>query len=473
MFSSLRTRLWLSYALQIILALGLVFLLLLFSLLRSPLLYRGTLERMNLAAEVAVTRYADLPDNANPQAVIARMAESLQVRLAVLSADGEILFDSQAGAAAFRKINLTLQPQNPPRLPLVRDSKGRRWLYTSRPLPGTDDHLVVLVPMPSLIHMSTLTDDLLAPFLRVGIAALLLSLGVAWLVARGVADPLQEMVKAAQAFPDETPTPVSERGPQEVREVIQAFNAMAERVQASQQAQREFVANVSHELKTPLTSIQGFAQAILDGTADDPQTLQQAASIIRAESARMYRMVLDLLDLARMDAGIARFEMRDLDLRAILKNVLEKLAPQSAAAGVRFIFQMEAVPPLRGDGDRLSQVFTNLIENALKHTPAGGAVTIAGQLQDGFVQVTVQDTGEGIPPEALPHIFERFYRADAARQGGERQAAGLGLAIAHDIVRAHGGKISVQSAVGQGSTFIVHLPLAPPDATTLISKSKR
>ena len=230
--------------------------------------------------------------------------------------------------------------------------------------------------------------------------------------------------------------------------------------------------NVSHELKTPLTSVQGFAQAILDGTADTLESRQQAARVMYNEAGSMHRMVLDLLDLARLDAGILELKFAPVDLPALLNNVAEKFSPQAHAAGVFIQVESATLPAVMGDGDRLAQVFSNLVDNALKHTPAGGIVTLRARLTGSSaspgtgseVQVDVADTDAGIPAEALPHIFDRFYQADPARPGGEKHRTGLGLAIVKEIVGAHSGKISVRSTPVAGSLFTVTLPLTRPDA---------
>ncbi len=454
MFSSLRARLWLTYALHISAALALAFFLLLVAIVRSPLLYRGQVERLELAAEVARARYTA----ARSAAFWQRLSAELNVRLLILSADGQPRFDSQAAAPDL--LGLAHLPQDS-RLPLLRDAAGKRWLFAVRPLPA-GERVLVAVPRPAPTTLMRLVgDDLRAPFVRVGIFSLLLSLGTAWLTARSVADPLQGMVQAARTVPEQLPAPLPEQGPREVREVIRAFNRMAARVQASQQAQRDFVANVSHELKSPLTAIRGFAQALLDGTASQPADQLQAAEVIARESDRMHRLVLNLLDLARLDAGLLPFENQPLDLATLLRATVEKFSPQAQAAEVQLFLDVGALPPLTGDGDRLAQVFTNLLDNAIQHTPPQGQVRVrAVALPDG-VQVQVEDTGEGIPAEVLPHIFERFYRGDAARTYRSRQRVGLGLAIAREIVLAHGGKISVHSLPGAGSTFTVFLPFSP------------
>jgi signal transduction histidine kinase len=233
------------------------------------------------------------------------------------------------------------------------------------------------------------------------------------------------------------------------------------------------VADVSHELKTPLTSIQGFARALLDGTAAAPDDRRRAAEIIQAEAARMHAMVMDLLELARLDAGTAELKMATLDVRLLLHGILERFAPQAARSGIALRLELPPVlPDLAGDADRLAQVFGNLMDNALKFSPPGGVVTLRAAAVRGRLDFEVQDTGTGIPESALGRIFDRFYQADRARAGGARHGSGLGLAIAREIVHAHGGRISVRSQPGLGTTFIVSLPLAPP-ADTLRTHRKK
>jgi len=262
-------------------------------------------------------------------------------------------------------------------------------------------------------------------------------------------------------------------GPDEVRRLAKSFNVMAQEVKASRQAQRDFVANVSHDLKTPLTSIQGFAQALLDGTAADPAAQRKAAQVIHDEAARMSRLVEQLLELARWDAGQIIIAREAVDLPRLLTTCVERMDWRAEEKGVTLTVEVKPMPPLRGDTDRLMQVFTNLLDNALTHTPSGGSVTVAAERVEGpdgqaEVEISVTDTGPGIPAEELPRIFERFYRVDKARAGS--RGAGLGLAIVKEIVEAHGGRVWAESVVGLGSRFIVRLPAGQQDVQ---SRSRR
>ncbi|RME88888.1 MAG: sensor histidine kinase [Anaerolineae bacterium] len=459
MFSSLRSRLWLTYALLIGLALGLVMLVLIVYLLRNPLLYRQSLARLRAVETVILTRreaWGGAPE-ASPEVLLERADETFQVRIVLFSPDGDVLYDTRADVSppvAFPRTKRFFRS-----VPILRDAGGKSWLYTLHRLEdGT--WLMIATPRPNVPVLAIVRDELFWPFMAAGAVALLLSLLLAYLMARWIADPLQPMIATARRMPADQVSPIPVNGPREVRALAQAFNRMVERVQSSQRSQRDFVANVSHELKTPLTSIQGFAQAIMDGTADTPERRRQAAEVIYEEAARMHRTVVDLLDLARFDAGTIDFTVVPVDVTALLHSVVERFAPQAEEAGVTLRVEAESTPPVMGDGDRLAQVFTNLVDNALRHTPRGGEIVLTARPVAQGVEASVRDNGPGIPPDVLPHIFERFYRGDKSRPGGKGHGAGLGLAIAREIVQAHGGRIGVRSQPGQGATFTVYLPAA-------------
>lgn len=455
MLSSLRSRLWLSYAFIIVTALSVVAMVLFIYLLRNPFLYRQTSERLKAVQAVVLQRESQ----SQPVSVAAQEASrTFNVRVLLYSKDRQLILDTysnQEAPLSFPEQRLILR-----KTPIVRDENGASWLYSVEKLPDST-YLVIASPRPRISIFNIFTDDFLPLILQSGLIALLLSLVLAFLFARWIADPLQKVMLAARNLPSAEIKPVETSGPHEIQELTRAFNDMIARMQASQKSQREFVANVSHEMKTPLTSIQGFAQAILDGTADTSDARQKAAQVIYDESRRMQRMVLDLLDLARLDAGTADITMSPVNMFGLLQAVAEKFAPQSQRAGVDIKVDVAAnLQTITADGDRLAQVFTNLVDNALKFTPRGGLISLHVSAANGEMLVSVSDTGTGIPVEAQAHIFDRFYQADPARKGGEKHGAGLGLAIAHEIVQAHGGRISVRSKLGEGTSFDVFLPLS-------------
>jgi signal transduction histidine kinase len=456
MFSSLRSRLWLSYAFIIVTALGLGAMILFVNQLLNPTSYRQTLERL----QAVVTIVADRENVSKSQSISAsaeKASRTFNVRVLLFSKNKQVVLDTYADSdAALPFPARRIQNRT---TPILRDKNKIAWLYSMQQL-SDDTYLMVASPRPRISILNVFRDEFLPLIFQGGVFALLLSLVVAFFFSRWIADPLQKVVLAARSLPSVEIKAVETSGPHEVQELTRAFNAMIARMQASQKSQREFVANVSHELKTPLTSIQGFAQAMLDGTANTDQSREQAAKIIYAESGRMHRMVLDLLDLARLDSGTADIMMSPVNMSALLNAVAEKFSPQLQRAGVNIEVEVfPNLPTILADGDRMAQVFTNLVDNALKFTPRGGMITLQASVQNTEMLISVTDTGAGIPEEAQAHIFSRFYQADPSRKGGEQHGAGLGLAIAHEIVQAHGGRISVRSRLGEGSSFDVFLPL--------------
>jgi len=448
--------LWLSYAFVITIALGIVAIVLFVFLIRNPLLSRQTQERLRTAQSLITSNPRDFIDNPDS---LERLTQTYGARVLVFNSARELVFDSNPNDPGLPFPRRNLLGRNSQ---VTMDASGNPWLYTSSRMQN-GRLLVVAAPRPRVPLLNIFTDELLLPILEGGLIALLLSLVLAFALSRWVADPLQQVVVAARNYPkgSEEMKPVSPRGPREVQDLTRAFNSMVKRVNSTQRSQRDFVANVSHELKTPLTSVQGFAQAILDGTADTPEARKQAAQIIYDEAGRMHRMALDLLDLARFEAGTADLKMSSVDMGPLLRGIIEKFALQAQKAGVHLQMDVPSdLPLLIGDGDRLAQVFTNLVDNALKYTPTKGHVTLSAANVGNEMELSITDTGEGVPDEALPHLFDRFYQVDPSRAGGEKHGAGLGLAIVQEITQAHGGRISVRSQAGHGTTFVIHLPLA-------------
>ncbi|HZG85205.1 sensor histidine kinase [Paenibacillus sp.] len=230
---------------------------------------------------------------------------------------------------------------------------------------------------------------------------------------------------------------------------------------------KDFVANVSHELRTPLSMLQGYSEALLDDIVSTPEERRELAQVIYDESLRMGRLVQDLLDLARMEAGRLVLNAVETDLTPLLQRVHRKFAAHARERGVTITLEADAAPGaltlLRADEDRLEQVFTNLLDNAIRHTPAGNQIILRAARLEGeqgaSVRIEVEDQGDGIPAEDVPYIFERFYKADKARK--RSTGTGLGLAIVKNLVDAHEGTVAVRSRIGQGTTFTVILPVVP------------
>ncbi|MFC4777525.1 ATP-binding protein [Paenibacillus sp. GCM10023252] len=228
---------------------------------------------------------------------------------------------------------------------------------------------------------------------------------------------------------------------------------------------RDFVANVSHEIRTPLSMLQGYSEALLDDIAASPEERDELVQVIYDESLRMSRLVTDLLDMARMEAGHVEMHYQPVDVSLIIKRVHRKFQVYAKERDVKLDYQL---PPgeltmQAADEDRLEQILTNLLDNAIRHTPAGKSITVSAQAavmaDKRYVQLQVKDEGQGIPSEDLPFIFERFYKADKARKRGTSGGTGLGLAIVRNLIELHHGHIDVQSMIDQGTTFTMLLPV--------------
>ncbi|HJV44769.1 MAG TPA: ATP-binding protein [Bacillota bacterium] len=222
---------------------------------------------------------------------------------------------------------------------------------------------------------------------------------------------------------------------------------------------KDFIANVSHELRTPLAMLQGYSEAIVDDIAGDPEETKELAQIIYDESVRMSRLVNDLLDLGRMEAGFVELNQEPVQLQPFIDKIIRKFAVVGKERNLAVISDTELLPNEHFwiDIDRMEQVFTNLIDNALRHTKPGGQVILHVASKDGHLYLEIRDTGSGIPEEDLPFVFERFYKADKARTRTS-SGTGLGLAIVRQIVHAHGGQITVHSKLGEGTSFVINLP---------------
>jgi len=227
-----------------------------------------------------------------------------------------------------------------------------------------------------------------------------------------------------------------------------------------ERVRRDFVANVSHEFKTPLTAIQGFAETLLGGALDDPKNSRRFLEIIREHAGRLGRLTDDLMELSLIEAGKLEMEFRSLGVAEVIEPCVETTRLKAGPKQLTLVVEVASdLPRLRGDLRRLQEVLQNLLDNAVQYTPAGGRITVRAARRDAQVVIAVSDTGIGIPRADQERIFERFYRVDAARSR-EVGGTGLGLSIARHLVEAHGGRLTVESDIGRGSTFSVFLPAA-------------
>jgi len=297
--------------------------------------------------------------------------------------------------------------------------------------------------------------------LTVGVGSLIVGL----IISRGMSRPLVRLTEATRAVAAgdlDVRVPVGYRG--ELAELASAFNHMAEDLARADEMRRNLTADVAHELRTPLSVIRGKLEGVLDGVY--PATPEHLQPILE-EAELLTHLVEDLRLLALAEGGRLTLEKRAMDVGDLLQDAQVNFGPQAADRGVTLALDLPAdLPPAMADWRRITQVLSNLLTNALRHTPEGGCVTMSGQFRPtpgkGRIVVTVADTGTGIPPEDLPYIFERFWRGERSRSraGG---GTGLGLAIARQLVEMHGGTVRVESAPGCGSRFQFTLPVVEAD----------
>lgn len=281
-----------------------------------------------------------------------------------------------------------------------------------------------------------------------GGAILLLGMGLALALARSLTRPILAMEEATQAIATgDFSVRVAAEGGDEIGRLGAAINAMTAQLETHESRRRQFLANVAHELRTPLSYIRGYTQALAEGLVTAPADRERYQRVVHDEAVRIGRLVDDLMDLAQMDVGQLAFAMADLDLHLPVDQAVATIRPQAEAKGVALTADLPAsLPMVWADGGRVQQVVLNLLDNALRHTPVGGSISVTVRAEREGVRVTVTDTGEGIAPDLLPLLFERF-------QGRAAGGRGLGLAVVRSIIRAHGGEVGVTSRPGEGSTF--------------------
>jgi signal transduction histidine kinase len=411
------------------------------------------LRLQELSAPLLTAMTTALRAGQQPREVIDALAEqagSADARLLVLSNNRRVLVDSASALT-----NQTLPTPTQGTFGGFIDGEAQ-WLFVQsafRPAATGINAAIIVVARPRAAFGDAVRI-LLPSLLVAGLVAAGFALIVAGLLSRTITRPLRDLVGGARGFArGEYRTRVPVAGPGEVAELGGAFNEMAGEIERARDSEQAFLADISHELRTPLTSIQGFAQAIAEGEAAG-EAAPPAAKIIQRESRRLIRMVEGLLEVAKLQAGGPELARERVEATALVTSAVAALEVQAQEAGVTLDVTTEGLPAVRGDPDKLAQLFTNLIDNAVKHSPRGASVTVRGAREDGQAVVRVRDAGSGLPGGAQTRLFRRFYRGENAQRDG----AGLGLAIAQAIAVAHGGAITARNVDEGGAEFTVRLP---------------
>jgi signal transduction histidine kinase len=413
------------------------------------------LRLQELSAPLLTAMTTALRANQQPRDVIdalAEQAKSADARLLVLANNRRVLVDSDTALAT-----QTLPTPTQGTFGQFIDHDAE-WLFVQsvfRPAATGTNPAIIVVARPRAAFGDAVRI-LLPSLLVAGLVAAGFALIVAGLLSRTITRPLRDLAAGARHFArGEYRTRVPVAGPGEVAELGGAFNEMAGEIERARDSEQAFLADISHELRTPLTSIQGFAQAIAEGEAAG-EAAPPAAKIIQRESRRLIRMVEGLLEVAKLQAGGPELARERVEAMSLVNGAVAALEVQAQEAGVKLDVATDGLPTVRGDPDKLAQLFTNLIDNAVKHSPRGASVTVRGAREDGHAVVRVRDSGSGLPGGAQTRLFRRFYRGENAQRDG----AGLGLAIAQAIAAAHGGAITARNVDEGGAEFTVRLPAA-------------
>jgi signal transduction histidine kinase len=377
------------------------------------------------------------------QSVVEDTAHVSGAHIILVGANGTVVGDSQGELLGTNYTDSSASPLN---LTLGKDILGKVYII---PDPAAEIYVAPFLRLSTSINRSLLLG---------GSVAIAIALLLTFVLSRRMTSPIDALAKAARRLGGgDLSQRVQLQGEDEVAALAQAFNSMAADLERAEQIRRNLIADVAHELRTPLSNIQGYLEAIRD------RVIKPDAATIRSlneEAALLSRLVNELQELSLAEAGELKLVYQAEDITKLITQAVTRWKPQLTAKEISLSLDLPINLPLVNiDWQRVNQVLHNLLENAVAHTHKGGTINVAASVKGKWVEVSVSDTGEGIPAEDLPHIFERFYRVDKSRAratGG----SGLGLTIAKRMVEAHGGTIKVQSELRKGSHFSFTLPVA-------------
>jgi two-component system phosphate regulon sensor histidine kinase PhoR len=414
-----------------------------------------------------------LPDASRLDDEYARaMARAAGGRITVVRADGKVLVDSEANAAEMENHRTRPELMRGEAGSSIRRSAtiGVSFLYVAVPAAPLGGAIRIAVP---LVEIDRQVNRIRAKILASTALSFLPAIAIAALLARMISRRLGTiMAHAGELARGNFRARLAHTGSSEFGQLSQTLNDTAENLQRTvaqlerehaelekvERMRKDFVINVSHELRTPLASIQGYTETLMDGALHDADHNMRFLGIIRHNAERLARLTEDLLTLSRVEQKRQEFEFESHLVDGLLKDAMDQVRPIAEKSDIR----LEEDPPPEGtqawcDSEAVSQILGNLLDNAIKYTPAGGRITVGARPAGRSIEVYVRDTGVGIPAEDLPRLFERFYRVDKARSR-ELGGTGLGLSIVKHLVAALDGTTRVESAVGQGSTFFFTLP---------------
>lgn len=459
------TQRWIINSLSVILV-AVVFTAIAFSLAMKNFYYSGARQSITARANVVssiLIRIAD-DDNANFNAELRNIVENSdeknKMEITAIDHNGKIALSSSGFSYAEQEVmpdyDEALLSSTGMGYSVGKTNNGERTMSVSVMIPYINGEYSAIRYVVSMEQI----DKLLIVYMLIFFAVTVVILGVVMVSGfyfiKSIVIPVREVGAAARKFAiGDMSTRIIKKSDDELGELCDIINFMADEISASEELKNEFISSVSHELRTPLTAIKGWGETLIDLGEDDLVTIKKGMKVIISETERLSIMVEELLDFSRMQNGKLTLVKTTIDILAEIGEAVMIYAERARRDGIQLIYsEPEMVSFIFGDKNRLRQVFINIIDNALKYSDAGGTVTIEVNEENGFINVIISDTGCGISIADLPKVKTKFYKANLTRRG-----SGIGLAVANEIVTLHGGEISIKSELNVGTSVMIKLPV--------------